>query len=403
MTHGQTGKKILTLLFMLLTMWCLASSRPLEVLDDFREVLTVYFIHENHNVGTSNIQQMNQLFTENIWHGRDLIELNGLMGRLLHIKGFYSDDGIYIAENRYIVSAYGKTGTDYELDQVTRLQQYLQERGIHLLYVNAPVKYDDDSFMAREFGVDSYANRNADLLLQRLEDKGVDCIDLRDLWTDGQRDITDMFYRTDHHWTVEAGLWAAGTIAQALNDRAGHDIDLSRLAPDSYTCRYFENCWLGEQGQKVSLSYVGLDDFVLIKPDYPTDLEVEYHWGSVEGDFSILLDENTYSQTGTAYDMASWHYSYMPGGVNGSVIHNRDVEKGKILILGDSYSQVVSPFLAMGVGEVSTLVLRGYDGDLLQLIEDNRYDTVVILYASFMIGAHDDPASSNYKMFHFMP
>lgn len=402
MSYSQKGKKILTIFVMLLALLCMINGKPLELLDDFREILQVRYINNNHTVGTQNIKGMNQEFSENIWHGKELYELNGLLGKLLHIKGFYGKEGIYIAEGNYIVSAYKKTDTDYELEQVTQLQQYLQESGIDLFYVNAPIKYSEDSFMEKEFGIDSYGNRNADLLLQRLEEQGISCIDLRKLWIAEHDDVRDMFYRTDHHWTTEAGLWAARTIAENLNEKAGYEIDLMRLASDNYTYKHFANCWLGEQGQKVTLSYVGLDDFVLIKPDYPTNLKVDYYWGTKEGDFSILLDESKYSQTEDPYDMGSWHYSYMPGGVNRSVIHNLDVEEGKILLLGDSYSQVVSPFLAMGVEEVSTLVLRGYDGDLLQLIEDNHYDTVIILYASFMIGAHDDPASSNYEMFSFV-
>lgn len=75
------------------------------------------------------------------------------------------------------------------------------------------------------------------------------------------------------------------------------------------------------------------------------------------------------------------------------------VSEGKILMLGDSYSQVVVPFLSLGVSDVSTLVLRGFNGSLRQYIEENDFDTVVILYAQFMVGAHDNPASANYKMF----
>ena len=90
------------------------------------------------------------------------------------------------------------------------------------------------------------------------------------------------------------------------------------------------------------------------------------------------------------------HYSYdQPNVIN----HN--VEKGKVLVLGDSYEQVVVPFLALGVSELDALILRNYDGDLKEYIEAGDYDTVLICYAQFMIGAHDDPESVNYKMFTF--
>lgn len=74
-----------------------------------------------------------------------------------------------------------------------------------------------------------------------------------------------------------------------------------------------------------------------------------------------------------------------------------------MLLLGDSYAQVTEPFLSLSVHEIDSLILRSCDEDfdLHQYIIENGYDTVVICYAQFMIGAHDNPESANYKMFSF--
>lgn len=72
-------------------------------------------------------------------------------------------------------------------------------------------------------------------------------------------------------------------------------------------------------------------------------------------------------------------------------------------MLGDSYAQVTQPFLSLGVHEVDSLILRNCKDsfDLKDYIIENGYDTVVICYAQFMIGAHDNPSSANYRMFSF--
>ena len=88
-------------------------------------------------------------------------------------------------------------------------------------------------------------------------------------------------------------------------------------------------------------------------------------------------------------------------GLDDSIIRNNNVNNGNVLVLGDSYEQVMSPFLSLGVNEVRTLVLRSYEGSLQDYIKQNDIDTVVVAYASFMIGAHDDPNSANYAMFDF--
>ena len=94
----------------------------------------------------------------------------------------------------------------------------------------------------------------------------------------------------------------------------------------------------------------------------------------------------------------SWHYSY-------SLINciNNDVEHGKLLMLVDSYDHVTEPFLSLGVREIDTLVLREFDDSfsLRDYIIENGYDTVIICYAQFMLGAHDSPSSANYRMFTF--
>ncbi len=332
---------------------------------------------------------------------KEFINLNGALARMLNMKGYYKKDGIYVAENNYIVTGAAKTTTDYELEQMIRLQNYLNEKGIRLLYVNAPTKYTDDFIWEDEFGRDWYSNRNADLFLQRIANAGIDYIDLREeLEADGMN-IYDMFYRTDHHWTTKSGLWATSVLARTLNERCGYQIDCDIYNESNFSFTEYKNAWLGEQGRKIAESYIGLDDYTLIKPLFDTNYSITTVNGALEGSFDIMLDEKRLSGDADVYAVPSWHYTYFPGGINQTVIHNNLVTDGKILILGDSYSQVVVPFLSLGVSEVSTLVLRSYGGSLREFIDANDFDTVVILYAQFMIGAHDDPQSANYDMFTF--
>ena len=148
---------------------------------------------------------------------------------------------------------------------------------------------------------------------------------------------------------------------------------------------------------------MGLDDFCEIEPVYDTDYTLYKGESKTDGSFadaliakSIYLPENNTD----IYSAPSWHYSYIPN-MSGSKIVNHNIESGRMLVLGDSYSQVMVPFLSLGASRVDTLVLRAWDGNLKQYITDNSYDTVIVAYAQFMIGAHDNETSANYEMFHF--
>lgn len=358
------------------------------------------YLLEPEQYGSDQVDGIDEIdsdFTIRLVHKDDFVEFNGAMMKMLHMRGQYSDLGIYITDDLYIVSVYPQTSTDYEYEQMMDFKQFLDENGINLLYVNEPVKYLDDNMIVKEFGVETYGNRNADKFLERIRAEGVPVIDLRDNVKEDGLDITDLFYRTDHHWTTRAGLWATRIIAEGLNTYCGYDIDLSLYDEDQYTFRDWKKCWLGEQGKKVAKAYVGLDDFTEIKPDFSTEYIFESSKGIYEGTFDEFVNENVYDdKNDNATDL--WHYSYRK-----IDCINQKADYGKVLLLSDSYDHVTEPFLSLGVHEIDDLEVRGLDPsfDLRQYILDNDYDTVIIAYAQFMIGAHDDPKSANYRMFDF--
>ena len=329
-----------------------------------------------------------------------LVELNGMILRETGTRSYYNRSyGMNITTTGYNVGRYEKTSTDYEVQQMTDFKNYLDSKGIRLLYVNEPAKYIDDAYYTEQFGGESYLNRNADLFLQRISEAGIESLDLRDCIAEEGLDPMSLFYRTDHHWTVPASLWAAGKIAEKLNETFQYQIDLSLYNPDSFTSVLYEDAWLGEQGRKVAKSYIGLDDYVKMTPNYATSYTVFKPDGSAltSGDFSIFIDETDYEYNGDYYTAPSLHYSY--DAYNYNTIHNNKAKGGNILLLGDSYESSMAPFLSLGISDIKVVVLRGMTGSIREEIEKGDYDTVIIAYAQFMIGAHDNPSSANYRMF----
>ncbi len=337
-------------------------------------------------------------FTSSLWNRRKLINFNGIMARLLDMQGFYSDINLYVTDNMYIVSASDYTTTDYEFNEIVAFKEFLDQHEINLLYINEPTKYIDDDLFREQFGVETYSNQNMDMFISRIKEAGIATIDLRDSIEEENLDVCDLFYRTDHHWTTEAGLWAAQIIADGLNEYFNYHIDTSIYDESNFTLTEWTECWLGEQGKKVAETYVGLDDYTEIKPIFTTNYTFKNSKDSYEGTFDDFINEDVYNLDNDVYENSSWHYSYQR-----IDCINNDVEFGKVLILGDSYDQITVPFISLGVHEVDSLVLRACDDsfDLRNYILENGYDTVLICYAQFMLGAHDDPNSSNYRMFTF--
>jgi len=345
------------------------------------------------------VEDIESEYVESMWAKNELLNINGLLSNALNIRGLYSSMDIYVADDNYIISSSNYTTTNYEYEQTIGLRDFLKDNNINFLYVNEPDKYIDDSVFVEEFGVETYSNRNMDLFLDRIRNDGVVVVDLRDNIKSEGLEVSDMFYRTDHHWTTLAGLWATKIMAEALNENFGYSIDTSIYDLDKFDIKEWNESWLGEQGRKVGKTYVGLDDFTRIKPKYETSFTFKSPGGKTwQGTFDDFIIEDVYNTENDVYDNETWHYSY----ARIDAINN-NVEKGKILLLGDSYDHVTEPFLALGVHEVDSLIIRNYDESvsLRNYILENEYDTVIVAYAQFMVGQHDDSTSSNYRMFTF--
>ena len=393
---SKAMKRFLALSFIIVLFLGFMKSGSYTMLDS----ISNYFKQADYKKeGAITVSGMENEFNSSLWNKKELINLNGSMAKLLHIQGYYGNMGMYVTDDGYIVSAYDQTTTDYEYGQTVAFRDFLESNGIRLLYVNEPAKYIDDSEFTSEFGVDTFTNRNMDRFLNRIREAGINTVDLRDNIREEQINVKDLFYRTDHHWTAPAGLWASRIMAGALNDYCGYDIDLTILDPDQFETREWKDCWLGEQGRKLAVTYTGLDDYTEVKPTFETDYTFISGDGTAHnGNFNEFINEWTYNTEIDVYDSPSWHYSY-----NRLIGTNNDVEKGKILLVGDSYDNVTQCFLSLCVNEIDSLVLRGFDDSfsLRDYIINNGYDTVIIAYAQFMLGSHDDPSSANYRMYSF--
>ena len=352
-----------------------------------------------HSDGTLTLENIETNYTSKIWKHKELVNLNGLLAKTLKMHGLYSDIGIYVTNDKYIVSASPYTTTDYEVDEIIAFRDFLKSNGINLIYVNEPTKYIDDNMFKNEFGIETYSNRNMDVFLERINAAGVNTIDLRKNIEEEDLNISELFYRTDHHWKTPTGLWASKVMAEGLNNYCGYSIDLSVFDERNFIRNEWTECWLGEQGRKVGSTYVGLDNYTELKPDFPTDYTFKKNNGSTyDGTFDAFIDEAVYNTENDIYENKSWHYSYRR--LN---CINNNIDNGKILLLCDSYDVVTQPFLSLQIHEMDSLVLRDY-GDSFNLrdfIVSNGYDTVIIAYAQFMVGAHDNPSSANYRMFTF--
>ena len=207
-------------------------------------------------------------FNSNLPFKNEMLTLNSHLLKRLNLREVYRTNGGVVLPNGYVAGVYPYTSTEYETKQIEDFKLFLDSNQIQLLYVNKPTKYVDDSYLMETMGISTYINDNSNRFLEKLDLLDIKYLDLREQMSD--QSSFNYFFRTDHHWTVPAGKLAATSIAKKLNNEFGYNIDLSLYDDEAFVYKEYRNAWLGEQGKKIGIPFVGLDDYVSIIPNYPT-------------------------------------------------------------------------------------------------------------------------------------
>ena len=249
------------------------------------------------------------------------------------------------------------------------------------LYIQAPAKLcaldQEEQLPLPEM---TNANDQTDWLLAHLAELGVDTLDLRQRLHQDGLDHYQCFYVTDHHWTMDTGLWAAGVMAEELSARYGLAMDLGPLDPTLYERRVWEDAFLGSQGRKVTLSYAQPEDFILPVPAFAADLRLTVPpWGSdFSGGFEILYNEAAIPSPD--YYRSNSYGAVLMGDCPYVAVENRARPEGPVVaILRESFAIAPGPYLSLSAGEVHFIDARYYQGSVKDLLEEIQPDIVVSL------------------------
>lgn len=355
------------------------------------------FLRESYYAlrGGGGTAQAEERFNDFLPGKEQLVTLNGGVQKLL---GKREVNQRYLLDNGQMTYIIPELDMEPIAANTVDFARAMEEREIPFLYVNLLFKVDE-SDKQLPAGVEDYSNENADRFLAILRQAGVDCLDLREREKAHGLDHYSRFFPSDHHWTPETGLWAAGEVAAALSERdPSFAYDPAIFQPESYDCETYEKVLVGSCGRRVGTWYIGPDDLDVLTPKFETLLR-----------FSVpsqeLLREGSFAETMLFPEMLeqqdrmnSDSYDVYCGSVYDALrIENLQGGNGKrLLVLDDSFSLVVVPFFSLVYAQVDYLDLRLWDGDLLQYIDEMQPDAVLILYNP---GALED---NNVHMFDFL-
>lgn len=259
------------------------------------------------------------------------------------------------------------------------LSGWLEGRGIPFLTVAAPHKVSDSEELPA--GLSDLGNPAADAFLAGAAEIGVETLDLRPAF-DARDDRAALFFRTDHHWRPEGAFLAWQTLARELGARYGFETEERFTDPDSYEWSVLPGLFLGSQGKRVGPLYAGTDDFTVVTPKFSTDLTYETPYETRTGTFNEAL---CFPRHISQRDWFGGNpYAYYSGGdfALARITNHQNPDGPRVLLIRESFSCALAPFLAQGCSELTTVDLRHLERPLREVIDEEQPDLVLLLYCA---------------------
>lgn len=308
------------------------------------------------------------------YHKFGFVNLNGAVSNVL---GQPSMNGVVKLNNGYLLTTMNYSSDDVlqeYADSTIRFNDYLENRGTTLVYASTPYtssKYDPKL----PTGIEDYGNDNIDRFMEMIRSAGIDTIDFRETMHEDGIDQYDMMYRTDHHWTTEAGFYAYGILEDYIVEKTGCNVDARVSDINNYTVTTYPKWHLGSRGQRTGIYYAGIDDFNLIIPDFETTLQ------NSEGTVGSMQELMINMEPLANKDYTSrYTYDHVMGRGLGDYTNLDCKNDIRILIITDSFGKAVGPYLAMGFQQIYYVYDGSSTGVTPEFIENYDPDVVIMMY-----------------------
>ncbi len=271
--------------------------------------------------------------------------------------------------------------------RVHRFNQYVMEQGGKFLYINPPdLVIRGGTHYVHGMPYQDF-NISQDILLDRLREYGVECMDLRDSLASCGIAPEKMLFKTDHHWTLETCFQAFISLVDKLEkDSPGtFDPDGFYRDPNNYNFRTYPASFLGSTGRGAGMAFSGLDDFTAIWPKFKREYQVDKvdPWlgpRSVRGVTEKSLLHTAALDKREPYSMYTYNF-YMGGSVSWAKIVNMDNPDGpKLLLVNDSFGIPLATFLAPMFSELHMIwpLADNYRKEVEPYVRDNKFDYVFV-------------------------
>ena len=334
------------------------------------------------------VQELKAAYTGTSKIKTPFVNVNGLFSRML---GQRLCNGVIRLDNGMLTFPSYEKDIGPTADNLIVFNEFLADRDIPLLYVQAPCKVDGSDELMPD-GLDYPANDNADELLRRLEQGGVPTCDLRPALSATPEAVTENFFATDHHWTCTAALkvfpMIVERLAQLVPERT---VDMTYTDPDLWEAHTYQDWFLGSQGKRVGVFFGGVDDITYYTPKFETEMSCAVpmiHYAFYHGDFSDAILRMEHIEKRDLFKLSP--YCVYVGGDYPVVQHRNAAapNKLKVVMIKDSFTLPMQAYFSTIFQEVHVLDPRYMTScTVSEYITMCQPDLVMVMISADMVGS----------------
>lgn len=329
---------------------------------------------------------VDEYFADGIPHQEEWIQTYGWVQRVL---GKRAIENFTLFKNNYgkIVCPRSEKSSGEiaaKAQEVMPIFGYLEERGIPYYYMTSLLPIADEQDLP--MGVEDDSGENADALLGELQSAGISVFDLRKQSEITAIDKEHLFYKTDHHWSMQGCFAAFQAIIRRMERDYAWELDAEKWADlQNYHEYIVKEGFLGSYGVKLGKHYSPKEDFDVYLPDGENEFLFQAYNQNheliqeKEGDFSnalmdwTLLEDADYNNKYNAFLNTS--------SVESRILNESAGNDKRLLLIAHSYGRPLAQYLGLCFGEVRMLDPQEgrFEGDYLQYIEEYQPDMVLFL------------------------
>lgn len=296
--------------------------------------------------------EADQFFLRSQW-----MTLRTTMDRLV---GKNESQGVYLGKNSNLMERFN-AGTEESRQAITSAVKAFAERypDVKTSFLLVPNAVSIESELLPKDALTDDQNAYLDAFFGELGDS-VQALDVREALKTAA-ETTQVYYRTDHHWTTDGAYAAFLSVADALG------VDGSRQFASKTVCNDFSGSLAAKSG-----FYVRERDAIHI-------------FTPMEEDPMYVVNFEDGTQRATCYDADALKgedpYQVFFGGNQGKITIETSVDTNRrLLVLKDSYANCFLPFLLSEFQEITIVDPRYYYENLNDLMVTEQYTDMLYLY-----------------------